>query len=178
MMRGRGARRRAGISTLEVLIAAVLATTLGLGMFALVSQGTREAAASEDYMFAEAVAQRVLADAISIPWSTLEEQLELASGTWLEVAREATMREEDAGLLAAYPEYARNLGTDDHGLVVTCRARELEPGLVAFEVSLSWPAGPAGRGVRRYALMRLRARKDRAVSSNHRLVEPEPEEDA
>lgn len=170
--------RRTGVSSLEVLIAAVLATILGLGMYALVSQGTREAAASEDYMFAEALSQRALADAMSLPWKELEEQLGVVPDSWIELTREQTLREEDEALRQAFPSYARNLGPEDGGLDVSVRARQVEPGLVAFEVSLSWAAGPAGRGRRRYALMRLRSRKDRAVSSNHRLLTPEPEEDS
>jgi hypothetical protein len=170
--------RRGGVSSLEVLIAAVLSTILGLGMFALVTQGTREAAASEDYMFAEAVAQRVLADAMSLPWDELEEQLGVVDGVWTEVAREQTLREEDLALRSAFQEYGRNLGTEEQGLEVSCQAQQVAPGLVAFEVSLSWPAGPAGRGRRRYAVMRLRTRKDRAVSSNFRILMPVQEEDS
>lgn len=169
---------RRGVSTLEVLIAAVLSTILGLGMFALLTQGTREAAASEHYMFAEAIAQRALADAMSVPWKDLEEQLETAGGEWVELARAQTLREEDAALLAGFPEYARNLGPEDGGLRVACRVRGLEPGLVAFEVALAWPAGPGGRAQRRYALMRLRSRKDRATASNHELLTPIPEEES
>lgn len=155
---------RRGIAALEVLIAAVLASILAFGVIALLYQGNHEAMVSEDYMMAEALAQRHLADAMSVPWDQMAEGLPRSFP--IEGVPEA-----DAAVAAAREEYARNL----EGPVAfrgALEVRELAPGLLAFEVSLAWPVHPGSKTLRRYALVRLRSRKDLAVSSHHRMRLP------
>lgn len=155
---------RDGVTILEVVVAGALATVLGAAAAALIFRGEREVAISQDYMVAEALAQRHLADAMSRPWEELERSLPFETPL-------RGLPPSDAALGVWYPEYARRLG-GPRAIEGSLRAWALEPGLVCFELELHWPIGPQAAGERSYALLRLRSRKDRALSSRFPLADP------
>ena len=162
-------RRVAGISALEVLIATVVAALLGFSAVILLTQGNHEAMVSEDYMFAEALAQRHLAEAMSRTFNSLED-----AGLPLTIPLTGIPKE-DRTIAKVHTEYGRNL---DGPAVFSgeLEIREVRPGLIVYEVSLSWPVSPRSRTLRRYNLIRLRTRKDLAVSTNFELRTLDPDD--
>lgn len=68
---------RRGVSLAEIVIAVGLVSIVGLALLALLAAGDHEAMTSEDYMQAEALAQRQMADVLATPWDELEAQLPL-----------------------------------------------------------------------------------------------------
>lgn len=152
---------RRAFTALEVLIAMVLVTVVGLAITALTSQGNREAVVSERTMLAEALAQRVLADAMSLPWDELADRLPVDRPV-------SEYQVEDAALALARPELARQYA-GLYPLRVWLEIREVRPGLVAYEVAVSWPITTTRDHEtprRVYTLLRLRTRKDLAIQAD------------
>ena len=164
-MAARWWRMRAGVSMLEVLCAAVIAALMALPVISLLFTSTHESMVSEDYMFAESLAQRYLAETMSIPWMELRERLPM------KVAIKG-IPSEDRVIAKYHSEYARNL-EGDLAFSGTLEVQEIEPGLLKFEISLTWPVRPGASANRRYALVRFRCRHDLAVATNFRLTEVE-----
>lgn len=154
-------RRNQGVTLLEVLTAAIVGTLMSLPVITLLATSTHESMVSEDYMFAEALAQRYLAEALSIPWNSLEEQLPLEIPI-------VGAPEEDKGLTMLFPEYQKNI-EGDFAFKGKLTANALREGLVKIEVSLAWPVKPGSSTMRKYALIRLKSRHDIAVSTNYPL---------
>lgn len=160
---------RRGFSSLEVLVAGAMATVLGLGMLSMLFLSSRETAVSADYMFAEALSQRVLADALSLPWEDLEKIVGEKS-EWQELGLEIDFRKEDQRLVKFYPSYGMSVGGSlESRLEASVRVKQVAPGLIAFEVEISWPMGPDTKHRRTHVQMRLRSRKDLAIQSNFPL---------
>ncbi len=154
-------RNRRGVTLLEVLTAAIVGTLMSLPVITLLATSTHESMVSEDYMFAEALAQRYLAEALSIPWGDLQEQLPLdvpISG----------IPEEDKAIAMRFPAYAKNI-SGDFAFKGKLTANELKDDIVKFEVSLTWPVKPGSSTNRKYAVIRFRCRHDIAVSTNFPL---------
>jgi hypothetical protein len=161
--------RRPGITSLEVLFAAVLGSILAFSAIALMVRGNHEAVVSEDYMFAEALAQRYLADALSQPWKELEE--ELAQEAPLIIPLQG-VPPEDQALADLHQEYRHNL-EGPGAFRGELQIQLLEPGLLVFEIHLHWPVRVGGGLERNYNLVRLRSRKDLALSSRFALPPPQ-----
>lgn len=69
--------RRRGVSLAEVVIAVGLVAVVGIPILGMLAATDHEAMTSEDYMQAEALAQRRMADVLATPWAELEAQLPL-----------------------------------------------------------------------------------------------------
>jgi hypothetical protein len=149
---------------LEVLTAGIIGTLMALPILTLLFTSTRESMVSEDYMFAEALAHRHLAEALAQPLDGLDERLPIETAF-------KGLPAEDAVLGKVFPEYARNL-EGDLAFTGTLTVSRVEAGLYCYEVALEWPTGPGSSARRRYALIRFRSRYDIALTSNHRLTRP------
>lgn len=162
-MRQAGIRHR-GIMSLEVLITTIMASIVGLAVIVLLFTGNHEAMTGEDYMFAESLCQRVLAENMALPFASLEDA-ELP----LEIPIEG-LPAEDRAIAQFRPEYAMNL-EGPAAFKGRLRIEELGKGsgLYRYEALVQWPVRPGSKTMRRYVLLRLRCRKDIALSSNFRL---------
>lgn len=152
---------RRGITSLEVLLTAIMAAMVGMAVIVLLWTGNHEAMTGEDYMFAEALCQRVLAENMAVPFQSLEEEK-----LPLEIPVEG-LPPEDATIAQFRPEYAMNLegACSFKGQLVI---DEVEPdsGLYRYRVVVTWPVRPGATTMRRYVLLRYRCRKDVALSTN------------
>src|SRR5205823_5564456 len=102
-----------------------------------------EAMTSEDYMQAEALAQRELAHALATPWKDLEGHLPVE-------------RDVQGGT------------RDLHGHLTMAAEGEA---LVSISVELEWPVRPGSPAKRRYGLVRFRARPDQSIRTSYRFGE-------
>lgn len=143
---------RQGIGLVEVLVAVAIVALVGVPILATVGTTVQETAVSEDYMFAEALAQKVLAEAMSRPFEELGKDLphwEVIGG----------IPERDAGRTARMPAYRANLEGPESfkgQLVIDELAREL----YRYTVTIEWPVVPGSGQMRRYVLLRLRCPHD------------------
>ena len=154
-----------GVSMLEVLTAGIIGTLMALPILTLLFTSTHESMVSEDYMFAEALAHRHLAQALAQPLDGIDERALPLETTF------KGLPAEDAVLGKVFPEYARNL-EGDLAFTGTLTVSKVEVGLYCYEVALEWPTGPGSSARRRYALIRFRSRYDIALTSNFRLTKP------
>jgi hypothetical protein len=162
-------RRRAtsGVSSLEVLIAAALGAILAIALATLLFTGRHEAMVSEDYMFAEALAQRHLAEGLAVPFDDLAGRCERDT---LKIPIEG-VPPDDRALARSRPEYARNL-EGPASFRGSLQIRLLQPGLLLYEVAIEWPVRLGASAMRRYALVRLRCRKDLSLTTRFRIEPP------
>lgn len=121
--------RRRGVALAELVMAVALVAIVGIPILGMLAATDHEAMTSEDYMQAEASAQREVADLLAMPWTELEAQL----------------------------PFGKKL---ERG---TVSATKLEEGLVSIEVQVQWPVHPSSPAMRRYGLVRLRARPDLSI---------------
>lgn len=152
---------RSGLTLLEVLIMAVLTMLIGGPILASLSVSTGEAAASQDYALAEVLAERYLQEALGASWDTLEKRLPISRPL-------SGIPAGDEELAARFPEYARKL-TGLSGMRGRLEAREVERGLVLFEVTLDWPVKPGSAARRTYSLIRMKARSDLSLAARATL---------
>lgn len=122
-------RNRRGLSLAEIVLSVALVAVVGVPLLGMIAATDHEAMTSEDYMRAEAQAQRVLADLLATPWQTLETKLPLDQKI-------------------------------ERGTVT---AKKVEDGLISIEVQIAWPVHPSSPAMRRYGLVRLRARPDQSI---------------
>lgn len=89
--------RRRGLSLVELVVAVALVAVVGTPLLGMLAATDHEAMTSEDYMQAEAQAQRELVDLLATPWRDLEARLplekKLARGT-------VTAKKLEEGLIA------------------------------------------------------------------------------
>ena len=124
---------RRGVSLAEIVIAVGLVAIVGIPLLGMLAATDHEAMTSEDYMQAEARAQREMAGVLATPWAELELQLPLE-------------RKLDRGTLTA---------------------KKLGDGLISIEIQLAWPIRPGAAAMRRYGLVRLRARRDQSIRASY-----------
>lgn len=160
--------RRKAFTALEVLIAGVIATFLGVATLGTIFQTNREATVSEDYMFAEAHAQRFMAELLSIPVGLFDEADLPMRGEIFGVPCQAGMPPIDKRLAAAYDEYRLNL-EGPRALRGYHERDHVDDGLERLEVFLSWPVAPNTDATRNYVLLRLKTRMDVAITTRHRM---------
>lgn len=157
------------LTLLEVLTAAVIATLMALPIISLLATGSHESMVSEDYMFAQALAQRYLAEAMATSLEVLEEKLPLEKEL-------SGLPEDDEKIAALFEEYRKNL-SGSQAFAGELKVSEIAPRLLKYEVSLSWPVKPGSSKLRKYVLLRLRCHRDISISSNFRLAKYEEKED-
>ena len=151
-------RARHAVSLAEIVITLALVAIVSVPLFGLLGATDHEAMTSEDYMQAEAIAQRHLADALAMPWAELEAALSPApESRWkLDLTHGGPG---DAALAAHHEEYGRFLKQVEGQLTAT----KVEDGLIALEVQLAWPVRPGSPARRRFGLVRMRARPDLSI---------------
>lgn len=147
---------RGGLSLVEVLVAAAVAVALGLPLLALMGQSDHEAVVSEDYMFAEALAQRYLEEALAIPLEELDRKVPLEREI-------AGPNDEDRTRMKRHEPYLRNLSGPEsfRGRLAVDR---LEEGFFRYQVRLEWPVRPGSDARRHHVLLRLRCRSTLAAT--------------
>lgn len=143
---------RRAVSLAEIVIAVGLVAVVSIPLFGLLAATDHEAMTSEDYMQAEALAQRRMADVLATPWPELEASLPLRQD--LSGGLPA-----DEPMAKAHEEFGRFLRQLQGELTVT----RVEEGLISVRIELSWPVRPGSPARRRYGLLRLRARPDQSI---------------
>ena len=149
---------------LEVLTAGVIAALMALPVVTLLFTSTHESVVSEDYMFAVAIAQRYLAEAMCVPWAELEELMPYEK-------KLEGLPEEDEVYAKDFPSYEKNI-TGEYAFKGKLTVRSVEDGLAVYEISLTWPVKAGASGMRKYAIIRLRCRHDIAISTNFPIQKP------
>jgi hypothetical protein len=142
----------------EALLVAAILALVGLPIMGLISTGSREGALSEDYLFAEALASRLLEEWIAIPYDKLDEmvpQKVVTTGSGAEVQG-----------VPGQP-FKQNLKAPE-GFSAALEVVRVKEGLLALEVTVSWQV-PRERGQRKYPLFRLRAKPDLAIEGRWKL---------
>ena len=145
----------------------VIGTLMALPVLTLLFTTSHEANVSEDYMFAESLAQRHLAEYLARPFDELDELCPLEVPI-------TGVPEEDEVLGRYRSEYAKNLNGST-AFTGRLEIRRLQKGLLKYEISFTWPVRPGVATLRRYALIRLRSRHDIAISTNYPLTVVERE---
>jgi len=148
---------RDGLTLVEVLVASFVGLLMALPAYSMLMTATHEAAVSEDYAFAEALASRCLAETMAEPLEELAPRLPLDED-W------SGVRPGDEALAAAWTDYGRNL-QGDCAFRTRREVVEAAPGLWRYEVTVTWPVRPGARTLRTFAMVRFRARHDLAISA-------------
>jgi hypothetical protein len=150
---------RRGMTLAEIVVAAGVVALIAVPLLSMLAASDHEAMTSEDYMIAQAVASRHLAEVSAIPWRDLVGQLPIRRVL-------SGVPAGDEAIAARHPEYAR-LFSGASGLTGVLAAEQVEEGLVAIEVMLEWAVRPGAAGRRRYGLVRMRARADQSIRSSY-----------
>ena len=130
---------RRAFTLVETLITLAIAVALGLPLIAIVRVSDNQTIVSEDYMFAETLAQRELAKALAIPWDELSLPLE---------KRLETRPCEQKAIRKEFPAFAKNL-QGENSFEAKLWIEELEEGLLLYRIRIDW-------GARSHVLSRFR----------------------
>jgi len=126
---------RRGVSLAEIVLAVGLLAIVGVPLLGVLATTDHEAMTSQDYMQAEAVAQRELALVLAMRWDDLDRQLPLT----------------------------RPVRGGDPELAGELTATRLEDGLISISVELAWAVHTGSAAQRRYGLVRFVARPDQSI---------------
>jgi len=145
----RHSRPATGFTMIEIMFATTILVVLGLPVIGLIMTGTQEAIVSEDYMEAEVLSSRFIEEMVAVEYSELARTLPIDRTVSVVVDPTAA-----AGSAVRLTE-----GKSDNAsaYVSHITAREDAPGLMVFEVTVTWLQK---RSKRSFALMRLRAREN------------------
>ena len=135
-----------GFTLAEMLITVAVATVIGLPLLAIVGASDKQTIVSEDYMFAESLAQRHLARTMAIPLGKLclpiDEAIDLTPP-------------EDEKIVEPYAAYKKNL-SGDYSFAGNVRVEEVADGLYLYTIEITWPIAPGSDEDRRLTLTRYR----------------------
>lgn len=143
---------RRGFGLVEIVIGVFIVAALGVPILSNVSTAVRQTAAGEEYMFAEALAQEHLEQALSAPVKELERDLP----HWTQVPAHGDKDKDRTGKLESFQ--AHMSGSEAYRGSVT--VEELEPFLWKYTVTVEWPTAPGSADMRRLVLVRLRCLAD------------------
>jgi hypothetical protein len=163
--RASGARaraRRRAVSLVEALLVAAVLATLGLPLLALIQTGSREGALSEDFMFAEVLASRLLEEWAGQPFRRLDDL----------VPRTVVVGSGSAGgapaAAASGDRTRREALAAPAGFDAVLEIVRVRDGLLGLEVTVSWDV-PRERSRRRFALTLLKSDPARSLEATWRL---------
>lgn len=147
-----------GITFVEILMALILLSLCVVPVVGLFSRGYASAAVSEDRVYAETLASRVLEAWRGYPY----EELQNLQGRTIEGVV-ASLFEEDLRepWFDSMPEYARNLSVGKDFFTGTLQIREVAPGLLSLEATIHYRVMHGTEEVpNRFILLTFRARED------------------
>lgn len=154
---------RGAFGLVEVLVGVFLVAALGLPILSNVSTAVRQTAAGEEYMFAEALAQEHLEQALSRPIAELKDDLPYFAQV---PAHEDKDRERTAEL-ASFQAHLSGPESYRGQLVV----EEVAPYLWRYAVTVEWPVTPGSEQMRRLELTRLRCLSEAGIKYREKVGE-------
>jgi hypothetical protein len=143
---------RRGFGLVEIMVGVFIVAALGVPVLSNVSTAVRQTAAGEEYMFAEALAQEHLEQALAMPVRELARDLP----HWTQVPAHGDKDQERTEKLESLR--AHLTGSESYRGSVT--VEELEPFLWKYTVTVEWPVAPGASEMRRLVLVRMRCLPD------------------
>lgn len=154
---------RGAFGLVEVVLGVFIIAALGLPILSNVSTAVRETAAGEEYMFAEALAQEHLEQALSRPVSELADDLPY----FAQVPAHDDKDRERTGKLESFRAHVT--GSESYRGQLT--VEELEPFLWRYSVTVEWPVTPGSDQMRRLVLTRLRCLSEAGIKYREKTTE-------
>lgn len=151
---------RGAFSLVEVVIGIAIVAALGVPILSNVSTAVRQTAATEEYMFAEALAQEHLEQALAIPRAEIEKDLP----HFTQVPAHTDKDKERTEKLESFQ--AHLAGSESYrGTVVI---DEVAPFLWKYVVTVEWPTAPGSAQMRRLVLVRMRCLSEAGLKFRER----------
>ena len=151
---------RRGFTLAEMLVTVGVAVVIGLPLLAIVGASDKQTIVSEDYMFAESLAQRHLARAMSLPLPSLNlpvnEVIDLTPA-------------EDEDIVEPFLAYKKNLNGDDT-FKGNLKIEEVADGLYMYNIEITWPTAPGSQEERCLKLTRYRCLPTLSLTRTYRHV--------
>lgn len=158
---------RNALSLVEIMIAVMVFGICVIPTIGLYDLGYETATVSEDRIYAENLAIRILEVWNVQPFNDLAA---LVGTPQDDVVTRIFNTDSKADWFAELPEYARNLGVGKNFFRGRLEVFELAPGLLSLEVSVTWEVleGAKEGQARTYRLLLLRSREDLSVDNGER----------
>lgn len=155
---------RRGVSLVEIVIAIFVFVMCVIPVVGLFNLGYESASFSEDRIYAETLASRILE-----VWNgqTYETLAGLVGKPVDDVVQRIFNTDKVRDWFTELPEYAKNLGVGQNYFRGVLDVVEVDKGLLSLEITVQWTVLEGGKQgeTRQYKLLGFRAREDLSVDS-------------
>lgn len=152
---------RGAFGLVEIVVGVFIVAALGVPILSNVSTAVRQTAAGEEYMFAEALAQEHLEQALSLPVREIERDLP----HWTQIPAHDEKDNERTEKLESFRAHLSGSESYRGNVVV----EEIEPHLWRYTVTVEWPTVPGSAELRRLVLVRMRCLADAGIKYRERV---------